>query len=368
MTREPSSATGLLPEGLSLADIEAVRLILRGASVIDWHRLHLDTPEQVDGFLRVNGFDATCPQDMARLDHLLERSTEYLRKVLDYHFPDALRRPGSVPELLRIASSRSDLQALACVLLKVMHIVNHVEAQELRHRLTVSEDELFTKALQAVDDVIEGMRRDGAPIVQFLSSRKSTESLITKLLSKRSTLAAQVFDRVRFRVVTRTPRDLIPVLAMLKDRLLPYNYVIPGQSRNEILPIDDFLELPLAGQYDTRRLHLKLAMEEAVDQEDWNRFSAAGFRMINFVIDMPVRVRDLVDRANDPALNELGALVFLVVEFQMFDEATWAANEQGDGSHERYKDRQRWEVVRRLEHGGRIGGIGGPRFAGKTRF
>jgi len=368
MHPDPQSSTGLLPANLSLADIEAVRLILRGASVIDWHRLHLDTPEEVDGFLRVNGFDASCPVDMARLDHLLERSTEYLRKVLDYHFPAELRRPGSVPELLKLASGRSQMQALACVLLKVMHIVNHVEAQELRHRLTVSEDELFTKAQQAVDEAVYEMRRDGAPIVQYLSSRKSTESLITKLLSKRSTLAAQVFDRVRFRIVTRTPRDLIPVLAQLKDRLLPYICVIPGQSRNEILPVDDFLSVPLAGDPDARRLHLKLAMEEAVDNEDWNRFSAAGFRMVNFVIDMPLRVRDLVDRARDPALRDLGSIVFLVVEFQMFDEKTWEANELGDGSHDRYKDRQRWEVVRRLEHGGRVGGIGGPRFAGKTRF
>lgn len=368
MHLDPLSSTGLLPARLSLADIEAVQLILRGASVIDWHRLHLENDAQVEGFLRVNGFDASCQRDMARLDHLRDQSMEYLRKVLDYHFPAELRRRGSAPDLLRMASSRSQFQALACVLLKVMHIVNHVEAQELRHRLTVSEDMLFTRAQETVDQAVYEMRQDGLPISQYLSSRKSPESLITKLLSKRSTLAAQVFDRVRFRIVTRTSRDMIPVLAALKDRLLPYNYVIPGQSRNEILPIDDFLAQPLSEPYDAERLHLKMAMEEAVDHEDWNRFSAAGFRMVNFVIDMPLRVRDLVEQTNDPALESLGANVFLVVEFQMFDEETWHENEVGEGSHERYKDRQRWEVVRRLEHGGRIGGIGGPRFAGKTRF
>jgi uncharacterized protein (TIGR04552 family) len=362
------SQTGLFPPALSMADIEAVRLILRGESAIDWHKLHLKNQEEVNRFLKVNGFDANNPQDLARLDHVLARSIDYLRKVLNYHFPQELCVPGVVPELLLIASSDSKLQALACILLKVMHIVQHVEAQELRHRLTVSEDELFTRALDSVQSVMDEMIQGGAPIADFKASRKSHESLITKLLSKRSTQAAQIFDRVRFRIVTKNQVDLIPVLAILKDKLLPYNYIIPGQSRNEILPVESFLELPLSHPYNRSRLHLKMTMEEAFDERDWNRFSATGFRMVNFVIDMPVDVRDLVSKSNDPALKSLGNIVFLIVEVQMFDLATWKMNEQGEGSHNRYKDRQHWEVVRRLEHGGRIGGIGGPRFAGKTRF
>ena len=31
-------------EDMGLADLEALRLILRGDSVIDWHRLNLDGP------------------------------------------------------------------------------------------------------------------------------------------------------------------------------------------------------------------------------------------------------------------------------------------------------------------------------------
>jgi uncharacterized protein (TIGR04552 family) len=89
--------------------------------------------------------------------------------------------------------------------------------------------------------------------------------------------------------------------------------------------------------------------------------------MINFVVEMPIRVDALPAAAAHPDLASLGPLIFLLVEFQVFDEATWSSNEVGDGSHDRYKDRQRWEVIRRLMYGGRFGGAGGPGFEGKTR-
>ncbi|NJM91250.1 MAG: hypothetical protein HC863_03110 [Myxococcales bacterium] len=42
---------------LTLADIEAVRLLLSGDSVIDWHSLSFGDHEEVDRFLRLNEFD-----------------------------------------------------------------------------------------------------------------------------------------------------------------------------------------------------------------------------------------------------------------------------------------------------------------------
>ncbi len=41
---------------LTLADIDAVRLLLRGDSVIDWHRLNYADHAEVDRFLRLNEF------------------------------------------------------------------------------------------------------------------------------------------------------------------------------------------------------------------------------------------------------------------------------------------------------------------------
>jgi hypothetical protein len=48
--REPAERLKRLEE-FTLADLEAVRLILRGDSVIDWHRLNLASEDEVRDFL-----------------------------------------------------------------------------------------------------------------------------------------------------------------------------------------------------------------------------------------------------------------------------------------------------------------------------
>ncbi len=72
--------------------------------------------------------------------------------------------------------------------------------------------------------------------------------------------------------------------------------------------------------------------------------------MLNFVVDLPVRVDDLLPPL-DPMADELGRVVFSLVEFQVVDRATALRNEEGDASHERYKKRQLQRVLRRLSRG-----------------
>jgi hypothetical protein len=82
-----------------------------------------------------------------------------------------------------------------------------------------------------------------------------------------------------------------------------------------------------------------------------NRFSAASYRVIHFVVDMPVRLpRKLLERAPSSAWP-LGPIIFVVCEFQVIDRDTEAANEQGEASHAKYKERQKRAVMRRLQLG-----------------
>lgn len=354
-------------DGVALADIQAMRLILRGHSIVDWHRLNLNSLEDVERFLRVNCFDPADGKDVDRLRHLLDGAVQYLERTFNYHFPAELTNPPSITEPFLTASSQSEFQNLACIILKVMHILNHIEARELRYRLPVSEDFLYRRAEDSVNRAVAELIAAGAPITSYKSSRKSRHSLITKLLAKNSSQASQVFDRLRFRIVTRTAMDIIPVLSHIKDHLLPYNYVVPGESRNEILDFQDILEAIPHLRPHAHQLQYDFQLEEAADDEAWNRFSDADFRMINFVVDMPFRVDALVKEANDPGLESLGRMVFVMVEFQIFDEKTDRNNQMGDASHDKYKERQRWEVIRRLVYG--VAGSSGPKpgLGGKTR-
>ncbi len=245
--------------------------------------------------------------------------------------------------------------AVACTLLKVAHIVNHIEARELRFRLPASEDAIFRSTEEAVVRVVDALVAAGAPVVSFKGGRKTRYSLLTKVLAKKHTIAAPIFDRLRFRIVTREALDILPILVHLKDRLFPFNYIVPGQSRNDLLPPSRILEaLPhLEGLVPK----LQYRIEEAEDAEAFNRYSGSDFRMLNFIADMPLRVDDLVADLRDSRMGGLGTLIYSVVEFQLFDQATWEANEQGESSHERYKDRQKWDVVRRLMYGAGPGGL-----------
>ena len=53
---------------LELQDLENLRLLLRGDSVVDWHRLAFSDHAAVDRFLRLNEFDPESDEEMERLE------------------------------------------------------------------------------------------------------------------------------------------------------------------------------------------------------------------------------------------------------------------------------------------------------------
>ena len=61
-----------------------------------------------------------------------------------------------------------------------------------------------------------------------------------------------------------------------------------------------------------------------------------------------------------PLLADTGPVVFVLTEFQIVDVRTSEANEQGENSHERYKERQATRVRARLMHGMQDDDSGGP--------
>ena len=78
------------------------------------------------------------------------------------------------------------------------------------------------------------MLSEGFPITEFIGGRKNLDSTYTKLLSQAEATAAALYDKLRFRIVTRTRDDMLPVLLYLTEQLFPFNYVVPKQSTNTI--------------------------------------------------------------------------------------------------------------------------------------
>ncbi|HZU84499.1 MAG TPA: TIGR04552 family protein, partial [Polyangiaceae bacterium] len=276
-------------------------------------------------------------------------AVSYLRRHFDYPIPKPVEH-ATVPELMLLASGRGHRQTCACTILKCMHIIHHLDGRELLFVLPMSDQEVFHIVEEKVYRVIGGMLAGGFPIIEFVGGRKNKDSLITKLMSKQETIAAQIFDKLRFRIVTRTRDDVFPILQYLTKRLFPFNYVVPGQSINSVFGFRSYCE-----KTSLKALLPELQSHEAIGDDltpSDNQFSAETYRIIHFVVDMPVRLpRRILDRA-PPAAAELGQVIFVICEFQIVDRDTEAHNELGDASHAKYKERQKKAVMRRLQLGG----------------
>ena len=223
---------------LTLADVDAVRLLLRGDSVIDWHRLNYADHAEVDRFLRLNEFDPENDDEMTRLEDVRSEAVEYLSRAFAMAIPDEVAADLPARDLLLVASSSGPHQKWACVVLKVMHIIHHINGRGALLTLPVSDEIIFREIELKVMQVVEQLRAAGAPLAEWEWSRKPKDSQITKLLAKRSTIAANIYDKLRFRLIVPTPEDLVSMIGTLTRQLIPFNYIIPGESVNQLVDVD----------------------------------------------------------------------------------------------------------------------------------
>lgn len=332
---------------MSIADLEAIRLVLSGNSVVDWFRLDFRDDAQIEEFLRVNGYDISQAQDRRRLERISREAAGYIDRHFPHRLPEDFLEGMSISRLLYTASQssgRTKDQIYACMMLKVMHTINHIDARELFHRCEMKAVELFAAVENKVGKAVTTMQLEGFHIVDFYGSHKEKESLITKLIAKKESHAALVYDRIRFRIITNTLADLLPVIYFLGRTICPFNYVIPGHSHNNLISFTDLLAwFP---QFRHYRGYL-VARQEGLPTtyESGNHFSGSKYRSVNFVADIPIRIDDYL---YTPDFADLGRIIFVPVEFQIMDLGTYQRNEQGENNHQNYKRRQMEAVNRRL--------------------
>ncbi|GAB4293340.1 MAG: hypothetical protein Kow0090_07630 [Myxococcota bacterium] len=338
----------------SLSDVEAIRLLLRGGSIVDWHRLDFQNIEEVNKFLYVNLLDVNDPVDRYRLDYLFHSAMEYLGETYGYRFPQKIANAKNIQTLFLFASSKKKdrTQVLSCSILKLMHTIQHIEAREILFNTRVSTQEVAQAAQERISRLIDKIQRDTDVIVEFSGGQKTRSSIVTKLLSKKENVATIIFDRIRFRLVVRRRRDILPLLNYMITNLLPFNYVVPLESHNTLIPFSRLIERNryLSRYRDKLQLDIDIEAEEA-KESNINIFSGKTFRTINFVSDLPLRVDKIVPDIDPDLVRRLGRIIFANVEFQIVDYQTHLNNERGENSHVRYKARQLAMVQDRLRRG-----------------
>mgnify|MGYP001417174950 CR=1 FL=1 len=343
---------------LTLSDLEAVRLVLSGDSVIDWNRANFYSLDQVDAFFRLHHLDMSLLEDKRRVKRVFISSVTYLEEHLGLRFPKELTEKEDIREIFVLASTKrsfSRYQILACVILKLMHVIYHLEVAELRFQVPLSEAALLDEASKQINLLSQKMLQSGLPIISFYGNRKAKNSIITKLLAKRENIAATVFDKLRYRIVMEEQEDLLLALVWLCRQAFPFNYVIPSQSKNSILHFDNMLESDDVSEIrdflTSNGISAQISVEKKSDETHsdlLNTFSGNSYKVINFIVDFPIRIDHLVDL---PQRNHLGKVVFVMVEFQVVDRITARNNEHGENAHLHYKNRQFEEVKSRLRMG-----------------
>ena len=340
-------------------ELDAVHLILRGTSVVDWFRLHFRDRSEIEAFIRLNEFYLERPEDQAHLDQLKHRALAYLRDHLRYRrVPDTIV-DASIIDLLDYASGtgRRVYRFYACLVLKVMHLLHYISGHELLGALPITQAEARVLLRAKVERVVRGLFERNFPIVDFAGNTKTHHSTVSKLLAKRESQAAQVFDKLRFRFVVARLEDIPPLLVALIRELVPFNYIIPDQANNTLVDLPSMLVR--AGNLHAIRAQrpeespAEGILNEAIESFETgqrNELSGPDYRVVNFVAEVPIRLDGVIWEGG---AQGRGPVTFGTVEFQVVDQVTAHRNETGPNRHALYKARQRSRVRSRLERGKR---------------
>jgi uncharacterized protein (TIGR04552 family) len=115
-----------------------------------------------------------------------------------------------VEELLLLASGKGHRQLCACAILKAMHIIHHLDGRELLFSVPMSDQDVFHLVEEKVYRSSAACSRRAFRSSSSWGAAKNKDSLYTKLLSKSDSSASQIYDKLRFRIVTRTPTTSSP--------------------------------------------------------------------------------------------------------------------------------------------------------------
>ena len=304
--------------------------------------MYFETKQDVLDYLIVNEFNINQENDKRRLNFVYQNSIDYLKDIYQIEIPEYFNSK-SIIDVFLLASQPDKGRdfSIALALLKVMNIINHVDSQELISKLSMESRVIINKVRSKVLKHIEFMQNsDLFPDFTFEWSVKTRESIVSKFLTKKQGFQARIFDRVRFRMVTETKQDILPILYHLFGKLFSVNNLIPNEIKNTLITINDNLDIN----------NMDSIIVEKKDGIKDNQFSGETYRVLNFIIDIPVRVDDIMILPDDVSFANHAYVLYILTEVQILDRITAENNEKGENSHDLYKERQKKAILKRLNY------------------
>lgn len=317
---------------------QTLRAMVGGQSAIDVQRLQVRSLAEGEAFMECYGYRWSDPDERDEIEALRRDALVFIDEVLlepGERIPDWVREETDVRALL-MAVSGDTPAPWACGLLRVMHTLAHARSDFTVRFAAQIEDQILGRFEPWLRREASGVWLGDVPLVRFEArERKALHSLVLKLLHKTENVAADIFDRLGLRFVTRNRLEALLVVRFLRSHnVVMFANVKPSRSKNTLVDLER-LETRIEGK--TPDL---VALADEV--ESWpypdaspdpsNPYSSRSYHAIQFTARQRVRVTD-----------EAGEVFrfFFPFEIQILDEPSFVQSRVGFASHEEYKARQR---------------------------
>lgn len=350
-------------------DWDMMDVIIGGKSSVDLSRLTIKSYTEADSFLDLYGYDLTKETIKKEVTDIFKEAISFVENVLipepvtrevNLFIPEEIKNEDDIRNLLLIASDYSNrLQPWACVVLRIMHTISHVNNDislkffpEIQRQIL---DKVWTAiSINSKGEKFFGDEEDGIKIVDIdIKAKKERNSTILKLLHKIENVAADVFDQIGVRIITYDKVDALLVIRHLrKNGILDAFNVKPSRSINRLVDMKAFKKIL---NYQKERLKAglitKQEFENIIRQESEREANITGervssvnpytnteYKSIQFTCRQMIRMKYPFDFEN-PLKGE-NFCFFFPYEMQIVDIKTHEENQSGKASHEKYKEKQ----------------------------
>lgn len=373
-----------------------LEVLISDTSPIDLSRMPLE--DSIDAFclLKSYGYDLDNAEDAEQVERIRREAIRFIqRNFVDtlsdafepLEIPTEIKAAGVLDLLLKASGKRrTGTQKWACALLRVMHTLAHVVSDLSLHFFPSIQDQILGPYYNHIRPDNEQMwlgedPEFRLPLVDFqVKAGKDRDSALLKLLHKPENVAADLFDRIGVRFVTRDRLDAILVLHYLREKhLVAFPNVKPSRSVNTLIDIEKFREnfRDYYGRYlsgktsfedfehslrHSAQFHDTLSSSQISNLFERNPYTSGQYRSIQFTVRQLVRLVNPLYSFMDQIEDALETMdeetrmspqfrhpleharphyrFFFPYEIQIVDVETHANNMHGQASHDTYKQRQ----------------------------
>ena len=367
---------------------ETLSAIVQGESVVDLSTMPIRSAQEAYRFVQGYGYDLHNPADAVDVKHLLHQVFHFMETSLlrpragETEFadlrltiPEGLKSLCDVIEFLLLAShpTKSTASLWACAFLKVLHTLVHIENAPKIQYAHLAQDQIckqfkaYLYTDKSTGSLMLGNPNGGSQkqlklVAVDFKTMKSRDSLLIKLLSKKTNMMDEIDDLIGFRIVTETPADVLLALDILQEnQQMVFTNINANRSRNSLIQLEDFKRIWELSAHptdiqDLLATHIQSWDELVTNLKQLSQSEQPSIPNLSFQAHNPMSASDYrslhITCRHLLRLRRVGSTkderVFFPFELQFLDKETYLKNQQGDTAHTQYKHRQLVRSRRRV--------------------